>query len=304
VVRSNDEIGQTAGIFNEMMENFNGLVRQVGASAAEVSAKSHELSAAAIRVTAGSLLQNEKSQFAASAVENMVGSIESISHSTEHVHQQSQDSLRRAGEGNRSLGQFQSEMQNVEQAVNLMSNSVNDFVRNTEAINKMTQEVKGIAEQTNLLALNAAIEAARAGEAGRGFAVVADEVRKLAEKSARSASEIDAITDTLSAQSINVKKAINEGLGYIASSQKTVNSVASILEATNGSVSEVGRGLDAIAVATDEQRRVSREVADNIEAIANMARQNNGDVERTAAAAQSLESLARGLQLTVGRFKV
>jgi methyl-accepting chemotaxis protein len=303
-VRSNDEIGQTALIFNEMMENFCGLVRQVGTSAAEVSAKSRELSAAAMRVTAGSLLQNEKSRSATAAVENMVGSIESISQSTEHVHQQSQDSLRRAEEGNRSLGQFQSEMQNVEQAVNLMSNSVNDFVRNTEAINKMTQEVKGIAEQTNLLALNAAIEAARAGEAGRGFAVVADEVRKLAEKSARSASEIDAITDTLSAQSVKVKKAINEGLGYIASSQKTVNSVASILEATNGSVSEVGHGLDAIAGATDEQRRVSREVADNIEAIANMARQNNGDVEQTATAAQSLESLARSLQLTVGRFKV
>ncbi|MBI4741166.1 MAG: methyl-accepting chemotaxis protein [Betaproteobacteria bacterium] len=303
-IRSKDEIGQTAGIFNEMMENFSGLVRQVGASAAEVTAKSHELSAAAIRVTNSSLQQSEKSEFAASAVENMVGSIESISQSTEHVHQQSQDSLRRAGEGNRSLGQFQSEMRSVEQAVNLMSESVNDFVRNTEAINKMTQEVKGIAEQTNLLALNAAIEAARAGEAGRGFAVVADEVRKLAEKSARSASEIDAITDTLSAQSINVRNAIDEGLGYIASSQKTVNSVASILEATNGSVSEVGRGLDAIAVATDEQRRVSREVADNIEAIASMARQNNADVERTATAAQSLESLASGLQQTVGRFKV
>jgi methyl-accepting chemotaxis protein len=303
-IRGNDEIGQTAGIFNEMMENFSGLVRKVGASAAEVSLKSHELSAAAMRVTAGSLLQNEKSQFASSAVENMVSSIGSISENTERVHQQSQDSLRRASEGNRSLVQFQSEMQNVEQAVNLMSESVNDFVRNTEAINKMTQEVKGIAEQTNLLALNAAIEAARAGEAGRGFAVVADEVRKLAEKSARSASEIDAITDTLSAQSVNVKKAINEGLSYIASSQKTVNSVASILEATNGSVGEVGHGLDAIALATDEQRRVSREVADNIEAIANMARQNNVDVEQTAAAAQSLESLARGLQVTVGRFKV
>lgn len=303
-IRSQDEIGETAGIFNEMMENFSGLVRQVGASAAEVTVKAHELSAAAMRVTSGSIQQSEKSQVAAAAVENMVSSIGLISQNTESVHQQSQDSLRRAGEGNRSLGQFQSEMQNVEHAVNLMSDSVNDFVRNTEAINKMTQEVKGIAEQTNLLALNAAIEAARAGEAGRGFAVVADEVRKLAEKSARSASEIDAITDTLSAQSINVKRAIHDGLSYIESSQKTVSGVASILEATNGSVAEVGRGLDAIALATDEQRRVSREVADNIEAIASMARQNNVDVEQTTLAAQSLETLAAGLQLTVGRFKV
>jgi methyl-accepting chemotaxis protein len=303
-VQSMDEIGQTASIFNKMMENFSGLVRQVGTSAGLVSSQARELSSAAKRVAAGSHQQNEKSAQAASAVENMVGSIAAISQSTAHVHQQSQDSLRRAEEGNRSLGQLQSEMQNVEQAVNLMANSVNEFVRNTEAISKMTQEVKAIAEQTNLLALNAAIEAARAGEAGRGFAVVADEVRKLAEKSARSANEIDLITGTLANQSINVRKAINEGLDYITSSQKTVDSVADILQATNGSVSEVGNGLDTITGATDEQRRVSREVADNIDAIADMARQNNLAVEETAAAAQSLESLAQGLQSTVGRFKV
>jgi methyl-accepting chemotaxis protein len=303
-VRSQDEIGQAAGIFNEMMENFSGLVRQVGTCASQVSAKSHELSGAATRVASGSHLQNEKSVQAASAVEHMVGSIASISQSTAHVHQQSQDSLQRAEEGNRSLGQLHQEMQNVEQAVGLMANSVNDFVRNTEAINKMTQEVKGIAEQTNLLALNAAIEAARAGEAGRGFAVVADEVRKLAEKSARSANEIDTITATLAAQSVDVRQAISDGLQYISSSQKTVDGVSTILQSTNGSVSEVGHGLDAIAAATDEQRRVSRDVADNIDAIADMARQNNIAVEQTAAAAQALETLAQGLQSTVGRFKV
>jgi len=195
-------------------------------------------------------------------------------------------------------------MNNVEQTVKVMAESVNEFVRNTDAINKMTQEVKDIAEQTNLLALNAAIEAARAGEQGRGFAVVADEVRKLAEKSSRSASEIDAITETLSAQSVNVRKAIEEGLGHLTSSQASVSNVADILQAANGSVSEVGHGLDAIAAATDEQRRVSGEVADNIEAIAAMARDNNDAVEQTASAAQSLESLADSLQNTVGRFKV
>lgn len=303
-VKGQDEVGQAATVFNQVMENFSNLVRQVSQSASQVSAKAHSLSQSATQVAQGSHRQNEKSLHAASAVEQMVSSIAAISQSAEHVQHQSQESLKRAEEGNKSLSHLLGEMTNVEQTVKTMADSVNEFVRNTDAINKMTQEVKDIAEQTNLLALNAAIEAARAGEQGRGFAVVADEVRKLAEKSSRSASEIDAITETLAAQSVAVRRAIEEGLGHLNSSQNSVASVADILQAANGSVTEVGHGLDAIAGATDEQRRVSGEVADSIEAIAAMARDNNDAVEQTAAAAQSLESLADSLQSTVGRFKV
>ena len=303
-VKGRDEVGLAATVFNQVMENFSTLVRQVSQSATEVSAKAHALAQSASQVADGSHQQNEKSVTAASAVEQMVSSIAAISQSAEHVQQQSQESLKRSEEGNKSLGHLLEEMNNVEQTVKEMAESVNEFVRNTDAINKMTQEVKDIAEQTNLLALNAAIEAARDGEQGRGFAVVADEVRKLAEKSSRSASEIDAITETLSAQSVNVRRAIEEGLGHLSSSQASVTNVADILQAANGSVTEVGHGLDAIAGATDEQRRVSGEVADSIEAIAAMARENNESVEQTAAAAQSLEALADSLQNTVGRFKV
>jgi methyl-accepting chemotaxis protein len=303
-VKGQDEIGQASSVFNRMMENFSSLVRQVGESASQVSGKSHALSASAKQVAESSHLQNEKSLQATSSVEQLVSSIASISQSAEHVQQQSQESLKRAEEGDRSLSQLLQQMRNVEETVKVMTESVNEFVLNTDKINSMTREVKDIAEQTNLLALNAAIEAARAGEQGRGFAVVADEVRKLAEKSSRSASEIDAITDTLADQSVNVRKAIDEGMGHIASSQKAVASVADILQSANGSVTEVGHGLDAIAVATDQQRRVSGDVAENIEAIASMARENNDAVERTSAAAQSLEALADGLQNAVGRFKV
>ena len=303
-VKGNDEIGQASAIFNEMMENFCRLVRQVGDSASRVSSEAHELSRAAKRVAEGSHRQSEQSTQATSSMESMLQSIAAIAESADLVHNQSQESLRRAEAGNTSLGRLLNEMGNVGSTVQLMADSVNEFVRSTEAISKMTQEVKGIAEQTNLLALNAAIEAARAGEAGRGFAVVADEVRKLAEKSAQSAHEIDRITSTLSAQSASVHRAIHEGLEHIAASQSTIGAVADILQATNGSVTEVGHGLDAIASATDEQRQTSRSVADSIDAIASRAGENNQAVEQTGAAAQSQQSLAQTPQATVSRFKV
>jgi methyl-accepting chemotaxis protein len=302
-VKGKDEIGQASAVFNEMMENFCRLVRQVGDSASQVSAQSHELSSAAHRVTEGSHRQDEQSAQAATAMESMLQSIASIAESADHVNHQSQESLRRAEAGNASLSRLLQEMDEVGRTVKLTADSVEEFVRSTDAINRMTQEVRGIAEQTNLLALNAAIEAARAGEAGRGFAVVADEVRKLAEKSALSAREIDRITATLSAQSGTVHRAINDGMQHIAASQETIASVADILQATNGSVAEVGNGLDAIARATDAQRQSSTSVAESIEAIASRARENNQAVEQTVAAAEALESLARGLQSTVGRFK-
>ena len=303
-VNGKDEVGQSASVFNEMMENFNQLVRQVRDSASQVSSRVAALSDNTDRVSQSSHLQNEKSNEAAAAVEQLVSSISSIAQSAEHVQHQSQESLARANEGSRNLTVLLGEMNVVESAVKEMAVSVNDFVRNTESITQMTREVKDIAEQTNLLALNAAIEAARAGEQGRGFAVVADEVRKLAEKSSRSASEIDTITATLSAQSVAVRRSIEQGLEHLASSQTAVATVSSVLQATNGSVTEVGHGLDAIASATEQQRRVSSDVEASIEAIASMARDNTGAVEQTAGAAHDLKRLAEGLSAMVGRFKV
>jgi methyl-accepting chemotaxis protein len=303
-IRGNDEIGQTASSFNEMMENLCHLIAQIRDSAANVSKQSQLLSSSARRVETSSRDQSEKSAQAAAAVESMVGRIDAISASTEIVHRQSQESLMRAEEGNHVLEQLGNEMHDVEQAVSQMSSTVTEFVSNTDAINTITQKVKQISDQTNLLSLNAAIEAARAGEAGRGFAVVADEVRKLAEQSARSAGEIEDITRTLATQSVGVRQAIDGSLGSITSSLQAVGEVAEVLRSENGSVCEVGRGLDAIASATDEQKRVSHEVVASIEAISGMARDNSIEVAQTSSAAQTLDELARTLQSTVERFKV
>ncbi len=302
-VRGSDEIGLAATAFNDMMAKMASLVRQVSDSASEVSAAARHLVAGADRVATSSHRQNDTSAQAANSVEQMVAAITSIAHSTEEVHEQSRDSLRRSEEGNVSLSRLIGELSVVETTVGDIAESVQEFVTSTVAITHMTREVKDIADQTNLLALNAAIEAARAGEQGRGFAVVADEVRKLAEKSAGSASEIDAITRALSQKSDAVQRSIRSGLDHLASSQNSLEAVAEVLGEASGAVNRVGLGLDAIANATEEQHRVSGEVAANIETIASMARENDSAIEQTANAAQTLDGLAANLKDVVGRFR-
>ncbi|MBS0347233.1 MAG: methyl-accepting chemotaxis protein [Proteobacteria bacterium] len=303
-VAGQDEIGKTASTFNEMLGTIAQLVRHVSESAARVTSSAHQLSASANQVADGSRRQNDQSVNAAASVEHMADNIANVAASAERVHQRSQESLKQAGEGSRTLDSLVTEVSHAESAVREMASSVEQFVESTTAITTMTQEVRDIAEQTNLLALNAAIEAARAGEQGRGFAVVADEVRKLAEKSARSAGEIDAVTSRLSKQSVAVRESIQQGLEHLASSREAVATVSSAITAGNESVVAVGHGLDEIAEATEQQRSASAAVAESIESIAAMARDNNEAVESTARAAQDMENLASQLQQTVSRFRV
>ncbi len=302
--RGEDEIGRTAATFNNMMTTIAALVRQVGEAAGAVTGAAHGLADGASRLGESSHRQNDSSVSAAAAVDAMMTNINHIADSTEAVRERSHDSLQRSREGQQSLARLIGEVGQVEAAVRQMADAVGDFVESTAAITRMTREVREIAEQTNLLALNAAIEAARAGEQGRGFAVVADEVRKLAEKSARSAGEIDAITREIGRRSDSVQGAIESGLEHLESSRQVADDVSSVLGAANALVAEVGDGLDRIAGATAAQRRSSESVTASIDAIAGMAQDNNRAIEQTVHAARELEQLAARLQESVSKFRV
>jgi methyl-accepting chemotaxis protein len=303
-VDGKDEFGHTAAAFNEMLGTIAQIVRNVSMSAGQVTSSAHQLSESANRVADGSRRQNDQSVLAAASVEQMAAGIADVATGAERVHQRSQESLRRAEDGAKTLNALVAEVNKAESAVNQMADSVEHFVASSTAITSMTREVRDIAEQTNLLALNAAIEAARAGEQGRGFAVVADEVRKLAEKSARAAGEIDGVTSRLADQSLTVHAAIHQGLEHLASSRAAVSSVSATILAGNDLVVAVGHGLDEIAAATEQQRTASAALAQSIEEIATMARENNQAVESTARAARQMENLADQLQQTVSRFRV
>ena len=303
-IRSSDEIGQIAVAFNALVESFQSIVSQVNGYAEQVATSASSLTQDAEQIAQSSQQQSDAAANTASAVDEMSASISSVADSANAVSQQSQDSLQRAMHGQQSLQEMIGEITHVENAVQQMASSVDAFVKSTQTITSMTQQVRDIAEQTNLLALNAAIEAARAGEQGRGFAVVADEVRKLAEKSAQSASQIDVVTKTLADQSEQVEKSIQSGVHSLQSSQSHMQSVASVLAQSNESVEGVNRGVDGITASVHEQKQTSLEIVRNVENIAAMAESNNSSIMHTVQAAKDMEQLADNLKKSVGHFKL
>ena len=303
-VHGKDEIGEAATAFNGLIEGFAGIIRQVNDSAGSVSSTAAQLSVSAAQIARGSQTQSEAAASTAAAVEEITVSINSVAANTEDVRKLSEKSLQQTQQGNKDVTAMIGEIGSVQEAVNQIAGSVKEFVDSTRAISGMTQQVKDIADQTNLLALNAAIEAARAGEQGRGFAVVADEVRKLAEKSAKSASEIDQVTNSLNQKSTQVEAVVQNGLRSLQATQEQVERVSTVLTAAGEAVMQSSHGVSDIASSVSEQSLASTEIARNVEKIAQMSEENHAAVDSNTHDIVRLEGMAKELKAAVGRFRV
>jgi methyl-accepting chemotaxis protein len=302
-VHGSDEVAQSAKAFNSLIESFRQTIHQVHASADTVITTATQLAATSTQITQGSQVQSEAAASTAAAVEEITVSINAVAANTDEVRKLSEQSLQQTRNGNQNVTEMIGEIRSVQEAVNQIAVSVKEFVESTRAIASMTQQVKDIADQTNLLALNAAIEAARAGEQGRGFAVVADEVRKLAEKSAQSASEIDQVTNSLNQKSTHVEATVQDGLRSLLATQEHIERVSTVLTQAGESVTKSSDGVNDIAASVNEQSLASTEIARNVEKIAQMSEENHAAVNSNSQDIVRLEALAKELQTAVGRFK-
>jgi methyl-accepting chemotaxis protein len=285
---------------DHMRRNLDTMAR----SAQEVAVASEQLASASTQVRKSSEEQAESASSMSAAVEEMTVSIAHVSDNTEQVRDLGERSYRQESEGAKSVHRLDTELERVQDAVGRMQSTMTEFMASTQAISNLTRQVREISEQTNLLALNAAIEAARAGEQGRGFAVVADEVRKLAESSARSASEIDAVTRTVGDKTLTVEAAMADGHSSLGAARELMRHVTDVLEEAVDAVVKTRGGLNEISAALSEQSSATGTIAQNVEHIAEMADENTVAATQTAEAAVRLQGLARDLKGAIEQYRV
>lgn len=236
-------------------------------------------------------------------MEQMSLGIASISSHAESLRSSAEASLRGARDGHLALSHLLEKIDSVRHAFSAIRGSVGDFVESTTAITTSITQVKELSAQTNLLALNAAIEAARAGESGRGFSVVADEVRNLAQRSALSANSINDLTVKLESQSEVVDEALRGGVVALDDSSRLLSELESTLQQAAVLVGDSTRGVDQIADAVRVQSEGGRGIAANVEHIARMAGEGDAITHQVSSAVASLRELSEDLNLAVGRFR-
>ncbi|HUX89135.1 MAG TPA: methyl-accepting chemotaxis protein [Gallionellaceae bacterium] len=303
-VQGRCELGRAAKAFNMLMGSFSEIIAKAHSNADNVAETAVQLAASLAQVTQSSQAQSEAAAAMAASMEEMSVSIASVADNTTEVRNLSRLSIERTREGNSSTHAMITEIGQIEQSVNLIAGAVSEFIQSAGTIASMTQQVKDIADQTNLLALNAAIEAARAGEQGRGFAVVADEVRKLAEKSAQSANEIDKVTHSLGEKSEQAEKSVQNGLRSLQAIQHQIELVSSVLKQAGQAVEQANAGVGDIAVSVAEQSAASNDIARHVEGIAQMAETNHLVIAQAEQGSKRLGELSVELQRVVARFEV
>ena len=332
IVTTNDDIGLLGTAFNDMTDNLHNLVGKVSQSSglvasttqelttgAEQSAQaSNQIAVAITEVSYGTEKQLSVVENATQVINQMLKDINQILNSSKVVANTSEKAAVSALEGSKAIDKTIDQMNNIEKTVNTSAQVIDSLGARSQEISQIIDAISGIAEQTNLLALNAAIEAARAGEQGRGFAVVADEVRKLAEQSSEATKQISTLIVEIQNDTQKAVAAMNKGTHEVMIGAEVVNTadrafkeindlvntVSTQVREISSDIQQTANGSNKIVEAISEINEISRTIADQTQTVSAATEEQSASIEEIASASQMLSKMAEELENSLTKFKV
>ncbi|WP_312342123.1 methyl-accepting chemotaxis protein [Stutzerimonas nitrititolerans] len=298
-----NEVAELGQAFNQFAEKVRRLVSEVAGSTSQVAAAAEEMSAITDEFNRDVAQQRHEIEQVATAMNEMTATVQDVARNAAQAAESAQAADREAQQGQQVVHETVSSIESVSVEVEHTASAIQRLEADSQSISAVLEVIRGVAEQTNLLALNAAIEAARAGEQGRGFAVVADEVRTLASRTQQSTLEIQQVIEQLQSGARNAAEVMHRGRAQVDSSVLQAQQAGSSLTSITSAVASISDMNVQIASAAEQQSAVSDEISQNVVNINQVADRVTEAAGQTAQASSQLAHLAAGLQSLVGQFK-
>ena len=301
--RGRDEVSDTARAFNAMLEHQQALIRHLTDTATQLAAASEEMSAISAQVSHAATAQGDQTSMVATAVHQMSVAVQEVARNAQATASNAADANKEARQGSELVQSNLTSIQGLSTSVEKAGEVIDTLHSQSDEISKVLGVIQSIAEQTNLLALNAAIEAARAGEAGRGFAVVADEVRSLASNTQKATESIRSMIDALQGGARSAVSAMQLSREQAQNSVSRAREAGEVLNHIALAIEGIADGNVQISAATEQQTAVANEISENISSLNDSIGDVVNGAEQSSIASRDLAQLATGLQQQIQRFR-
>jgi methyl-accepting chemotaxis protein len=302
-VAGRDEVADTARAFNGLLGHLQELIRHLAGAATQLATASEEMSAISAQVSHAATAQGDQTNMVATAIQQMSVAVQEVAHNALSTAKTATDANKEARQGNELVQSNLTSIQGLSASVEKAGEVIDTLHTQSAEISKVLGVIQSIAEQTNLLALNAAIEAARAGEAGRGFAVVADEVRSLASNTQKATESIRGMIDALQGGARSAVNAMQASREQAQNSVSHAREAGEVLTHIAHAIEGIADGNAQISTATEQQTSVTGEISHNISSLNDSISDVVNSAEQSSIASRDLAKLASELQQQVQRFK-